>query len=123
MAVQRDDPVQLIAQEQVRLLTELRKLPETAWRQMSHCEGWTNARVVAHLTAGAEFYHQSVSKALRGDSLPPSIPGGQRLTVDQFRERSVAKQEKLAEMPPRDLLSLFDANGTALVDLLRRVAP
>jgi|GEM_PF-2395816 uncharacterized protein (TIGR03083 family) len=123
MALQRDDPVQLIAQEQVRLLTELRKLQEPAWRQMSHREGWTNARVVAHLTAQAEFYHQSVSKALRGDTLPPSIPGGQRLTVDQFRERLIAKQEALAEKLPRELLAEFDQTGTALVDLFRRVAP
>jgi uncharacterized protein (TIGR03083 family) len=123
MALQRDDPVQLIAQEQVRLLTELRKLQEPAWRQMSHREGWTNARVVAHLAAQAEFYHQSVSKALRGDTLPPSIPGGQRLTVEQFRERLIAKQEALAEKPPRELLAEFDHTGTALVDLFRRVAP
>jgi len=123
MAMQRDDPVQLIAQEQVRLLTELRKLPEPAWRQMSYCEGWTNARIVAHLTVGGEFYHQSVSKALRGDTLPPSIPGGQRLTVEQFRERSAAKQEALAESPPRELLSAFDTSGTALADLFRRIAP
>lgn len=123
MALQRDDPVQLIAQEQVRLLSELRKLPEAAWRQMSHCEGWTNARVVAHLTAGAEFYHKSVGKGLRGDTLPPSIPGGQRLTVEQFRERFREKQEELASRQPRELLALFDQSGTNLVDLLRRVAP
>lgn len=123
MALQRDDPVQLIAQEQVRLLAELRKLPEPAWRQQSHCEGWTNARVVAHLTSGAELSQQSVGKALRGDALPPSIPGGQRLTVEQFRERAAAKQEELAAKPPRELLGLFDQAGTALVDLLRRVAP
>jgi uncharacterized protein (TIGR03083 family) len=123
MALQRDDPVQLIAQEQVRLLSELRKLPEPAWQQMSHCEGWTNARVVAHLTAGAEFYAKTIGKGLRGDTLPPSIPGGQRLTVEQFRERSAAKQEQLAQLPPRELLALFDQAGTALVDLLRRVAP
>ena len=123
MAWQRDDPVQLIAQEQVRLLSELRKLPEPAWQQMSHCEGWTNARVVAHLAAGAEFYAKTVGKGLRGDTLPPSIPGGQRLTVEQFRERSAAKQEQLAQLAPRELLSLFDQAGTNLVDLLRRVAP
>jgi uncharacterized protein (TIGR03083 family) len=123
MALQRDDPVQLIAQEQVRLLAELKKLPEAAWRQMSHCEGWSNARVVAHLATGAEFYLQSVSKGLRGDVLPPSIPGGQRLTIDQFRERSAAKQEALAEKQPRELLAQFDQAGTSLVDVLRRIAP
>ncbi|HVA23704.1 MAG TPA: maleylpyruvate isomerase family mycothiol-dependent enzyme [Chloroflexota bacterium] len=123
MALQRDDPVQLIAQEQVRLLAELKKLPEAAWRQMSHCEGWTNARVVAHLASAAEFYHHSVGRGVRGDTLPPSIPGGQRLTVEQWRARSAAKQEELAEKPPRELLASFDQAGTALVDLLRRVAP
>jgi len=53
MAALRDDPVQLIAQEQVRLFSELKKLPEAAWQRASHCNGWSNARVVAHLTAGA----------------------------------------------------------------------
>ncbi len=123
MPVLRDDPVQLIAQEQVRLFSELKKLPETAWRQPSHCAGWSNARVVAHLTACAEFYHQSVSKALRGDALPPSIPGGQRLTPESFKERFLAKQEDLAEKPRPELVGLFDKHGTALVDLFRRVAP
>ena len=123
MVLQRDDPVQLIAQEQVRLLSELRKLTEPGWRQESHCAGWTNARVVAHLTAGAEFYTKTVSKGLRGDTLPPSIPGGQRLTVEQWRSRSAAKQEELAEKPPRELMAAFDQAGTALVDVLRRVAP
>jgi uncharacterized protein (TIGR03083 family) len=123
MAMQRDDPVQLIAQEQVRLLAELKKLPEPAWRQMSHCEGWTNARVVAHLTSSADFYTKSVTKGVRGDALPPSIPGGQRLTVEQWRARSAARQEELAEKPARELQALFDQAGTALVDVLRRVAP
>lgn len=123
MAVQRDDPVQLIAQEQVRLFSELKKLPEAAWQRPSHCEGWTNARVVAHLIAAAEYYHQSVSKALRGDSLPPSIPGGQRLTVESFLERYAAKQEGLAALPRQELLAAFDKHGTALVDLFRRVPP
>ncbi len=123
MAAQRDDPVQLIAQEQVRLLAELKKLPEPGWRQESHCPGWTNARVVAHLAIAAEWYLQTINKALRGDTLPPSIPGGQRLSAEQFKERSATKQEELAERPRAELLAVFDKNGTALVDVLRRVAP
>jgi uncharacterized protein (TIGR03083 family) len=123
MAAQRDDPVQLIAQEQVRLLSELKKLPESAWQHPSDCAGWTNARVVAHLAVGAEWYAHSVGRGLRGDIQPPSIPGGQRLTVEQFRERSGAKQEDLAHKPRAELLALLDKNGTNLVDVLRRVAP
>jgi uncharacterized protein (TIGR03083 family) len=123
MAVQRDDPVQLIAQEQVRLFSELKKLPEPAWQRISHCEGWTNARVVAHLTAAAEFYHSSVGKGIRGDCLPPSIPGGQRLNVESFLERYATKQEELAALPRQELLAAFDKQGTALVDLFRRVQP
>lgn len=123
MALQRDDPVQLIAQEQVRLFSELKKLSEAAWRQASRCEGWTNARVVAHLTVAAENHQQNIGKALRGDTLPPSIPGGQRLTAEQYVERVKTKQEQLAEGSRLELLDLFDTNCTALVDLLRRVAP
>jgi uncharacterized protein (TIGR03083 family) len=123
MAMQRDDPVQLIAQEQVRLFAELKKLPEPAWRHPSRCEGWSNARVVAHLTSAAENIHTNIGKAVRGDTLPPSIPGGQRLTPEQYIERSRTRQEELAEKPRMELLDRFDASGTALVDLLRRIPP
>lgn len=123
MAMQRDDPVQLIAQEQVRLFSELKKLPEAAWRHPSRCEGWTNARVVAHLTVACENIQNNINKALRGDTLPPSIPGGQRLTAEQYIERVRARQDELSEQPRLELLHLFDKHGTALVDVLRRVAP
>jgi uncharacterized protein (TIGR03083 family) len=123
MAMQRDDPVQLIAQEQVRLFSELKKLSESAWRQPSRCEGWSNARVVAHLTVAAENLQHNVAKALRGDTLPPSVPGGQRLTPEQYIERVRSKQEELEQRPRMELLDLFDKNGTTLVDVLRRVAP
>ncbi|MBV9121299.1 MAG: maleylpyruvate isomerase family mycothiol-dependent enzyme [Chloroflexi bacterium] len=123
MAILRDDPVQLIAQEQVRLLSELKKLPEAAWQRQSHCEGWTNARVVAHLIVQAEAYQQAVAKGIRGDTLPPSIPGGQRLTVDTFRERSRNREASLAGRARAELLPLFDKQSTELVDLFRRVAP
>jgi uncharacterized protein (TIGR03083 family) len=123
MAILRDDPVQLLAQEQVRLVAELRKMPEPALRQASHCEHWTNARVVAHLAAGAEWFQQSVTKAARGDCLPPSIPGGQRLTVERFWERLHRREEELAEKPRAELLAEFDQHGMALVDALRPVAP
>jgi len=123
MPILRDDPVQLIAQEQVRLLAELRKMPEPALRQPSHADGWTNARVIAHLTAGAESFQQSVSKGSRGDCLPPSIPGGQRLTVERFWERLHKREEDLAERPRPELLAEFDKHGMGLVDALRRVSP
>src|SRR5437016_1757156 len=103
MPVLRDDPVQLIAQEQVRLFSELRKLPEPVWQRPSKCDGWTIARVVAHLALSGAFHQQSVSKALRGDSLPPSLPGGQRLTAEKFVEQQIAKQEALAAKNRQDI--------------------
>lgn len=123
MPVQRDEPVQLIAQEQVRLFSELKKLSDTNWLRPSHYAGWNIAEVVAHLAVGAQFFHQSVGKALRGDSQPPSLPGGQRITAEAFLARQVAQQEQLAEKPRSQVLAMFDKTGSELVDVLRRVAP
>lgn len=123
MPVQRDEPVQLIAQEQVRLFAELKKLPEASWRQPSHYQGWDVAGVVAHLALAAQFFHQSVSRALRGDSQAPSLPGGQRITAEAFKDRLTAKQNELAVSPRSELLALFDKSGSELADLLRRIAP
>ncbi|MGH2469962.1 MAG: maleylpyruvate isomerase family mycothiol-dependent enzyme [Chloroflexota bacterium] len=121
MPVQRDEPVQLIAQEQVRLFAELRKLPDAAWQRPSHYHGWSVARVVAHLALGGQFFHQSIGKAVRGDTLPPSLPGGQRMTADGFRTQLEQKQEQLAAKPRGEVLTLFDKTGSDMVDLLRKV--
>ncbi|MDE3077328.1 MAG: maleylpyruvate isomerase family mycothiol-dependent enzyme [Chloroflexota bacterium] len=123
MPVQRDEPVQLIAQEQVRLFAELRKLPDASWSRPSHHEPWTVAQVVAHLALGAQFFQQSIGRALRGDCHPPALPGGQRMTSETFVERLNTRQEELAKKPRSEILAVFDKTGSELVDLLRRVAP
>ena len=84
---------------------------------------WSIARVVAHFIVLAQFSQQSAGRALRGDSLPPSLPGGQRFTPETFRARSTAKQEELSLKSRSELLTLFDASGSDLVDLFRRMAP
>src|SRR5579864_5159067 len=66
--------VELIADEQPRLARELAELPVEAWKTPSRCEGWTNARVVAHLALGAELYRDCVSRALNGDIAAPAGP-------------------------------------------------
>ncbi len=59
--------VELIGDDQPRLARELSELPVAAWTAPSRCEGWTNARVVAHLALGAELYRDCVSRCWRRD--------------------------------------------------------
>ena len=78
------DPVRLIADEQRRLARELQDLPTEVWTAPSSCAGWSNARVVGHLTFYAGVYRQSVTRALNGDTAPPTGPDGQPVTREQF---------------------------------------
>ena len=54
--------------------------------------------------------------------MPPSIPGGQRLTVEKFWERLRKREEQLAEAPRMELAAEFDKHGSAMVDAMRRVS-
>ncbi|HWI42087.1 MAG TPA: maleylpyruvate isomerase family mycothiol-dependent enzyme, partial [Nocardioides sp.] len=66
-----------------RLLTTVDALPDDAWREPSHCVGWTRADVVAHLTLNAE----ALAGVLRGfrDGAPATM-----YRSDDDRDRDIA---------------------------------
>jgi uncharacterized protein (TIGR03083 family) len=121
--VEQSDPIQLVADEQPRLSGELRHLPPDAWSALSRCEGWSNARTLAHLTLGSLLYHQSVTRALNGDTSPPAAPDGREMALEDLRQLFTNRQEEWARKPSEELLDLFDQHGLALADLFRGLSP
>ena len=115
--------VELIADEQPRLARELAELPVEAWKTPSRCEGWTNARVVAHLALGAELYRDCVSRALNGDIAAPAGPDGQRMTVEEVRSQFRSRNDALVQRVPNELMELLIRSGEELLDLYRRLVP
>jgi uncharacterized protein (TIGR03083 family) len=111
-----DHPVRLVADEGAELAGELLQLPDEVWTRPSRCPGWRNARVLAHLAAGAELYRQSILRALRGDA---SLSDAAAQAAACFEVR----QERLAECPPSILLETFAASGEALDRLFRSLSP
>jgi uncharacterized protein (TIGR03083 family) len=111
-----DHPVRLVADEQAELARELRQLPDEVWARPSRCAGWRNARVLAHLAAGAELYRQSVLRALDGDA---SLSDAAAQSVACFEVR----QERLSEAPPSMLVTAFIASGGALDRLWSSLSP
>ena len=116
------NPIQLAADEQQRLSRELRELPADAWSAPSRCEGWSNARVLAHLSVVSLLQHQCVTGALNGKVAPPAGPEGRELKVEEFRQALTKQQEELARQSPEDLLALFDKQSRELTELYRSLS-
>jgi uncharacterized protein (TIGR03083 family) len=106
--------LKLAVDEQTALKAEFDRLPSASWARPSQCGGWRNARVLAHLTAGADLYHQSISRALESAEIS-----------DDTAARLVAcfeiRQERLTELPIGALLDAFAVSGSALATLLEQV--
>ena len=66
------ETVKLVDIEAARLKSFLEGLDEDQWSQDSSCEGWSVADVAAHLSAGANNWATSISRAVNGDSGPPA---------------------------------------------------
>jgi uncharacterized protein (TIGR03083 family) len=121
--VEQHDPVRLIADEQPRLARELHDLPSDVWTAPSRCAGWSNARVVGHLTFYAGVYRQSVTRALNGDTAPQTGPDGQPMTREQFMSLAGDREVALAQEAPGNLVDQFVRSGEELVDVFRRLSP
>ena len=63
--------IDLVNFESDRLRQFLSGLDEQAWSLDSACEGWKVGDVVAHLSAGAESWANSITRAVAGDANPP----------------------------------------------------
>ena len=68
---QMSEVIQLVNSEAARLGDFLSGLDERAWSQPNACDGWVVGDVVAHLTAGAERWADSITRAAAGDASPP----------------------------------------------------
>ncbi|HEY1294330.1 MAG TPA: maleylpyruvate isomerase N-terminal domain-containing protein [Chloroflexota bacterium] len=109
-------PMQLAADEHVRLLGELRQLSPAQWTAPSSCAGWRNGRVVAHLAAGAELYRRSICRALQGDAAW-SDAAAESLACFE------ARQERWSESPPVLLLAAFAASSELLDRVYQSLTP
>jgi uncharacterized protein (TIGR03083 family) len=102
--------------QQRRLLRDCGSLPLDVWARGSACAGWTNARVLAHLTAGAEFYRRAIVRALAGDA-----------TLSDAAAESLACfsiwQEQLARSPACVVLDQFAATGEELEAVFASLQP
>ena len=62
--------LEVVRAEGERLAQYLAGLSSDAWHRASACDRWEVRDVVAHLAGGADFYHDSVTRGLQGDSSP-----------------------------------------------------
>jgi uncharacterized protein (TIGR03083 family) len=123
IALQGRDPVQLVVNEQLRLIEQLKDLPIDVWSNPSRCEGWSNGRVIAHLSLSAEIYRDSILRALKGDVGPPDSPEVRPLTAEEIYAELTRRQEAMTRQAPTDLVDQFAASGGQLVDLFARLSP
>ena len=111
-------PVQLIADEQLRLAREFENMALEVWTAPSRCTGWNNAMVVGHLVFYANEYREAITRAVRGDSAAPHGPDGRPLTPAEFLSDAQVRQDVLARQAPDELLRQFASSGEALMAVL-----
>ena len=112
----RHEPIGLVADEQLRLQLELAALDRQTWDRASGCAGWSTARVVAHLVAGAELYQRSLDWALADAAVSPAPEAS---AVVDCTER----QARLADQPPSVLLEAFASSSERLAGSYERLTP
>jgi uncharacterized protein (TIGR03083 family) len=118
------DRVALVQTESTRLTQYLHALPADAWRQPSACAQWQIQDVVAHLTMAAEFYINTVSRGLQGDTAPPEgFPSAGTVNAavmaEPLAQMALTTREQLGDQ----VLTTFEATLTRLNALLAGVGP
>lgn len=114
----------LLQRESMQLIQYLHRLPREAWSWPSACAQWQIQDVVAHLIGVAEFYTESISRGLRGDTSPPKglPPAGARNAASAAQgmvQSAIAVREKLGDR----LLATFEATDSTLNHLLAHLRP
>jgi uncharacterized protein (TIGR03083 family) len=116
--------VQLLHSEAERLAQYLHPLPPDAWTQPSACEQWEVRDVVGHLTWVVEFYADTISRGVQGDTSlladrpPGDGPEAAAMNV-YIAQRAIACRERLGEQ----LLATFRTRYEQLHDLLAGLSP
>ena len=115
--------LEVVQAEGDRLAQYLARLPSDAWTRPSACDRWEVRDVVAHLAGGADFYHDSVTRGLAGDSSPtPGRPepgkGDPVQSNDGIARGSIALRESLGE----EVLPQFRQRNARLNQLFAQVS-
>lgn len=101
--VSLQDKVKLIKSESERLEKYFNGLSPEAWSRPSGCEGWEVRDVAAHLAWVAEFYLDTISRAMQGDVTSPEGSVTAEFTnsvqsFDEFIARSaISRREGLGQ--------------------------
>jgi uncharacterized protein (TIGR03083 family) len=117
------DRVALVQAESARLTQYLHALPADAWHRPSACAQWQIQDVVAHLAGAAEFYIDTLSRGLQGDSAPSAgFPAAGTVNAaamaEPIAQMALATREQLATQ----VLATFEATITRLNHLLAGVS-
>jgi len=111
--------VPLIQAEAERLAQFLDTLSADDFQRPSACELWEIHDVVAHLIWGADFYADSVSRGLQGDtSLPENRPPGDTSDTVPMSTYFAQHAIRLREVLGDRLLPTFRTSYTALTELM-----
>jgi len=109
--------VALVKSESERLSALWRGFSDARWEVETFCPGWQAQHAVSHLVTGADFYTNSIRRALEG--LPPEPPYGSN-TKEFFAIRA-ARGEELMAMSRDEMMDAFDATASqvngALADI------
>lgn len=111
--------ISLIRSETDRLSKIWRGFGEDEWKTPSFCPGWNAEDVVSHVTTGAFFYANSISRALEG--LPPEPPYGK--AAKEFHAIRKQKGEELMALPRGGMMDVFDASADEVQAQLERIRP
>ena len=118
------DRVALIREESARLAQYLHALPADAWHQPSACAQWQIQDVVAHVTGAAEFYIDTLSRGLQGDSAPSAgFPAAGTVNAAAMAEPIAQMALATREQPATQVLATFEATVTRLHHVLAGVSP
>jgi len=99
--------VPLVRSETERLAKAWRGFGEKEWAAPTFCPGWAARDAVAHITTGADFYANSIRRALEG--LPPEPPYG--ADAKEFQAMRKEKGDKLLAGPRPALMDAFEASA------------
>jgi uncharacterized protein (TIGR03083 family) len=118
------DRVALVQAESARLLQYLHALPADAWSQPSACTQWQIQDVVAHLAGAAEFYVDTLTRGLQGDTAPPEgFPSAGTVNAAAMAEPLAHMARTKREQLGDQVLATCEAAITRLNALLAGVSP
>jgi uncharacterized protein (TIGR03083 family) len=118
------DKVKIVQAESTRLRQYLDTIPPEVWQQPSACAQWQLQDVVAHLVGVAEFYTDTLSHGLQGDTAPSEgFPSAGTVNAAAMAEPIAHMARATREQLGDQVLATFAASITRLNGLFARVGP